>query len=56
VYSTVLDAFRADFDDLSWDIDDCSHSTDVSNLVQGVLPKVTNTVKLRSTAKNSIVT
>jgi hypothetical protein len=28
----------------------------VSNLVQGVLPKVTNTVKLRSTAKNSIVT
>jgi heme/copper-type cytochrome/quinol oxidase subunit 2 len=56
VYSTVLDAFRADFDDFSWDIDDCSHSTDVSNLVQGVLPKVTNTVKLRSTAKNSIVT
>jgi hypothetical protein len=56
-YSSVLDSFRADFDENDWVIDS-SPSTDKNNLsyTQDSLPGLTNSVKLRSTAKNSIVT
>merc|ERR1712054_695672 len=56
-YSSVLDSFRADFDENDWDINS-STSHDTGNLKQGSqnLPGLTNSIKLRSTAKNSIVT
>lgn len=56
-YSSVLDSFRADFDENDWVIDS-TPSIDKNNLfyTENSLPGLTNSIKLRSTAKNSIVT
>jgi hypothetical protein len=56
-YSSVLDSFRADFDENDWVVDNFS-SLDKNSSVftNDSLPGLTNSIKLRSTAKNSIVT
>jgi hypothetical protein len=55
-YSNVLNAFRADFDESIWDFD---HEFSLLNSDRSHSSKpltMTNNLKLRSTAKNSIVT
>jgi hypothetical protein len=55
-FTQVLDAFRPDFDENNWSID---HETDPTNSIlynKGNTMNMTNSLKLRSTAKNSIVT
>jgi heme/copper-type cytochrome/quinol oxidase subunit 2 len=57
-YSSVLDSFRADFDENDWDVN-WENSQDGYNsrtTNKNMLPGLTNSIKLRSTAKNSIVT
>ena len=55
-FTNVLDPFRADFDDASWSSNyEGLEDTFNTQAVQNDL-KLTNTLKLRSTAKNSIVT
>ena len=55
-FSQVLDAFRPDFDENNWDVD---YESDLNNsffLKRDFNANLTNSLKLRSTAKNSIVT
>jgi hypothetical protein len=55
-YATVLDTFRTGYDENLWDIDNefsISNSNTFNNLTN---LELTNNIKLRSTAKNSIVT
>jgi len=55
-YVSVLDSFRADFDEANWDLN--YKKIDLNNS-QGIIKNtsnLTNNIKLRSTAKNSIVT
>jgi len=55
-FTNVLDAFRPDFDENNWNID---YESDLSNSTfssKGSTMNITNSLKLRSTAKNSIVT
>jgi hypothetical protein len=55
-FTQVLDAFRPDFDENNWDVD---YESDLSNSLfvdKGNTLNLTNSLKLRSTAKNSIVT
>lgn len=60
-YTTVLDYFRADFDEQAWSFN-LDSQTDSRNIItysrssSASLPTLTNSMKLRSTAKNSIVT
>lgn len=55
-FTNVLDPFRADFDDASWSSNyEGLEDTFNTQALQNDL-KLTNTLKLRSTAKNSIVT
>jgi heme/copper-type cytochrome/quinol oxidase subunit 2 len=55
-YATVLDSFRTGYEENAWDIDNeyslvaQNHYNNYSN------PKLSDNIKLRSTAKNSIVT
>ena len=54
-YTTVLDSFRADFDENDWNLDQ-EYSLTNSNFTQNYKNlNVTNNLKIRSTAKNSIV-
>lgn len=56
-YSSVLDSFRADFNENNWDINSGSYNDETNLGRRGQeLPGLTNSIKLRSTAKNSIVT
>jgi hypothetical protein len=55
-FTQVLDSFRPDFDENNWDVD---YEADLSNSLfvdKGNTLNLTNSLKLRSTAKNSIVT
>jgi hypothetical protein len=55
-FTNVLDSFRPDFDENNWNID---YESDLANSAYsntGNTMNVTNSLKLRSTAKNSIVT
>ena len=55
-FSQVLDAFRPDFDENNWNVD---YESDLTNSVftnNSKNANLTNSLKLRSTAKNSIVT
>lgn len=56
-YTAVLDPFRADYEDLVWTYDNLDQNSDLvdeESLQQDL--KSSNTMKLRSTAKNAIVT
>jgi hypothetical protein len=55
-YTTVLDSFRAIFEESSWDIDSEYNLSNSTSLNYFNAAGVTNEVKLRSTAKNAIVT
>jgi len=60
-YTTVLDYFRADFDEHNWSVNnkvvsDSSISNQYSTLGGDKSYTLTNSMKLRTTAKNSIVT
>jgi hypothetical protein len=55
-YATVLDSFRANFEESSWDIDSEYNLSNSTSLNYFNAAGVTNEVKLRSTAKNAIVT
>ena len=59
-YTQVLDAFRADTDDVSWSNNSINEEgmSDLNNLniVNSMDDRVSNPLKLRSTAKNSMVT
>jgi hypothetical protein len=55
-YTTVLDSFRANFEESSWDIDSEYNLSNSTSLNYFNAAGVTNEVKLRSTAKNAIVT
>ena len=55
-FTQVLDAFRPDFDENNWDIDHEADSLNSILLNKGNTANLTNALKLRSTAKNSIVT
>lgn len=55
-FSNVLDTFRADFDDAAWSTDDETTLESSNSFAAPVDAKLTNSPKLRSTAKNSIVT
>jgi hypothetical protein len=59
-YSQLLDAFTANYEEVFWDLDESILSSNtldntlVTNLSNA--PRTSNPLKLRSTAKNSIVT
>ena len=56
-YSKILDPFRADYEEQVWSSDDVSNDSDLhDNLDESLDLKISNQSKLRSTAKNSIVT
>jgi hypothetical protein len=58
-YISVLDAFRANYEEYSWDFDyeySLVDSTQTKQDTLGLLPSFTNKVKLRAPAKNAIVT
>jgi hypothetical protein len=54
-YTTILDAFRADFDENNWEVEYEHFLKDSNRIVDTKNQKLTNNIKLRSTAKNSIV-
>jgi len=55
-FTRVLDAFRPDFDENNWNIDfENTHTNTLSLPLKNDL-NLTNSLKLRSTAKNSVVT
>jgi hypothetical protein len=56
IYSSVINAFRADFDEGSWDFNQELNLEDSTSVSTNSKLGLTNTLKLRSTAKNSIVT
>lgn len=55
-YATVLDSFRADFEENSWNLDSEENLVNFNDLNNNNLDTITNNLKLRSTAKNAIVT
>lgn len=59
-YAQILDSFTSNYEEVFWDLDESfSSSTSVSNVLLDNLastPRTSNPLKLRSTAKNSIVT
>ena len=55
-FTQVLDAFRSDFDENNWDVAQDNPVNNNYNLSVNNSFNVTNPMKLRSTAKNSIVT
>jgi len=55
-YTTVLDSFRADFEESNWNLDSEINLINYNSLASGNSSTVTNNLKLRSTAKNAIVT
>lgn len=59
-YNHVIDSFRADFDEQTWFSEDDNYRTNIQNNedISGglVSAQFSNFIKLRSTAKNSIVT
>ena len=55
-FTQVLDAFRSDFDENNWDVAQDNLVNDNYNLSVNNSFNITNPMKLRSTAKNSIVT
>jgi hypothetical protein len=55
-YTQVLDSFRPDFDENNWDIDHEANVSDSFFTDETSTMNLTNSMKLRSTAKNSIVT
>ena len=54
-YTTVLDAFRADYDDYNWNFDYEYALEDTSASDHSTSNSLTNKIKLRSPAKNAIV-
>jgi hypothetical protein len=58
-YVSVLDSFRANYEEYSWDFNEEYSLGDSSQVQQdalGLLPSFTNKIKLRAPAKNAIVT
>ena len=55
-YTQVLDSFRPDFDENNWDVDHEATVSDSFFTDESSTMNLTNSMKLRSTAKNSIVT
>ena len=55
-YTTVLDSFRADFEENNWNLDSEVNLINHNILASENSSTVTNNLKLRSTAKNAIVT
>ena len=55
-YTTVLDSFRAGYDENLWDFDSEQSLTSMIGFNNYTNSKTSNNIKLRSTAKNSIVT
>ena len=55
-YTNVFNSFRADFDENLWDVDQEFNLLDSTNVDSTRQLNTTNNLKLRSTAKNSIVT
>ena len=55
-FTQVLDAFRPDFDENNWNMDFENTENNSLNLDVNKSLNLTNSIKLRSTAKNSIVT
>jgi len=58
-YTQVIDNFRADYDDQQWLTSSAYSDSKFSNYLQTISQnevRTTNPIKLRSTAKNSIVT
>jgi heme/copper-type cytochrome/quinol oxidase subunit 2 len=55
-FTQVLDAFRSDFDENNWDVAQDNPVNNNYNLSVNNSFNITNPMKLRSTAKNSIVT
>ena len=55
-YTQVLDSFRPDFDENNWDTDYEANVSDSFFTDETSSMNLTNSMKLRSTAKNSIVT
>jgi hypothetical protein len=55
-YSNVLNAFRADFDESIWDVDQEFNLINSNSTNSSKPMTISNNLKLRSTAKNSIVT
>jgi hypothetical protein len=60
-YTQVIDNFRPDYEEISWFSDNTSQDTDVNysenlNLNSASDLRISNPMKLRSTARNSVVT
>jgi hypothetical protein len=54
-YTTVLDSFRADYDDYNWNFDHEYSLEDTTSNEHALSTSLTNKIKLRSPAKNAIV-